>query len=489
MKKLVILILATCVLLAACAGEEAAQDTVSPGGPDGVSPPEEQEETNPRFLIREDIPELDFGGINFNIVYPTWSMYVSYYFAEEEIGDQMNDAIFRRTRNVEERFNITIVPIAPGYIGTIAPTVQRSVRAGSDDYHMALTHCIDGVVPLATGGYVWDWNRMPIVNFEKPWWNQRMNETMSIEGALLTAVSDFIIFDPNVIYFNKRMAVDYDLGDIYQLVHDGIWTWEKLTQLARVVSRDLDGNGIFDENDQFGFVTHVGWMMDSALQAANIFITRIGDDGVPVANLNHERFGRLVTTLHELLWVGDQTFIGSWDANNLDDVFESQVPMSSDRVLFHVDPLSAGKRYRAFEVEFGILPFPKLDVYQEEYLSLSWNGFMMIPNTADGEFVGAVSEALAAESHRLTVPAYQDVLLTSKIARDEESAYMLDIIFAGAVYDFGMNFGSWQALSFPVSGIIGNRTAPDWVSFVERNERPFNTTIARVWERIVENYS
>jgi ABC-type glycerol-3-phosphate transport system substrate-binding protein len=285
------------------------------------------------------------------------------------------------------------------------------------------------------------------------------------------------------------MMQDYDLGDIYQLVRDGKWTWDKLSELAKAVSADLDGDGVFTAADQYGFVTHIGWMMESALQASNIFITRISEEGYPVANLNNERFGRLIMTLHELLNVGDQTFVGSWDANNLDDIYESQVPMSSDRVLFHVDPLSAGKRYRQYDVEFGILPFPKLDEAQEEYLSLSWNGFMMIPTTADGQLVGAVAEALAAESHRLTVPAYYDILLTSKVARDEESTEMIDIIYKGAVYDFGLNFSNWESLAFSISNILGNRRNPDWVSYVERNEDRFNNRMRTVWDSIVENYT
>jgi hypothetical protein len=218
-----------------------------------------------------------------------------------------------------------------------------------------------------------------------------------------------------------------------------------------------------------------------------MFLTRIDEEGYPVINLSIERFGRLIDTLHELLRVGDQTFLGSWDANNLAGVHESQVPMSSDRVLFHVDPLSAGRRYRTYDVEFGILPFPKLDEAQEEYLSLSWNGFMMIPATADDQLVGAVAEALAAESHRLTVPAYYDVLLTSKVARDEESTEMIDIIYRGAVYDFGLNFGNWESPSFAISNILSARS-PDWVSYVERHETRYNERIRNVWDRIVEIY-
>ncbi|MCL1859529.1 MAG: hypothetical protein FWF92_09910 [Oscillospiraceae bacterium] len=452
------------------------------------SPAPEEEPQDLRLLIKEDIPELDFKGKEFNIIYPTWSMYEYYYFAESEIGENMNDAIYRRTKNVEERFNIIINPITRGYIETVSPAVSKSVNAGSDDYQMALTHCMRGVPEMSTGGFVYDWNKIPIVDFTKPWWNQRMNQTMSVDGILLTAVSDFIIFDPNVVYFNKGMAKDLDIGDVYQIVREGKWTWPKLTELAKLASKDLNGDGIFDKDDQYGLVTNLAWMMNSAVQSCNMYISKIGDEGYPVNNLNSERFGNLINTLYELVYVGNQTFIGTWDPNNLADTYESQIPMSSDRVLFHIDPLSAGKRYRVYDVEFGILPFPKYDEAQEEYLSLSWNGFIMIPKTADPELAGAISEALAAESYRLTVPAYYDVLLTSKVARDVESTEMIDIIYKGAVYDFALNFGDWNAITFAVDNILNTKKLPDYVSFMEKNENSFHKQMQKVYDKIRENY-
>ena len=444
---------------------------------------------DPRFAVKEEIPELDFKGRDFCIIYPTWSMYEYYYFAESEIGEKMNDAIYRRTKNVEERFNIKINPTTKGYIETVPPAVSKSVKAGSDDYQMVLTHCLKGVPEMSGEGLVYDWNKLPYVDFSKPWWNQRMNETMSVDGILLPAVSDFIIFDPNVIYFNKGMAQDLDLGDIYQVVKEGKWTWSKLTQFAKLASKDLNGDGLFDKEDQYGFVTNLAWMMNSAIQASDMYISKIGDEGYPVNNLNNERFGVLIYTLYELIFEGNQSYLSSWDPNNLAAVYESEIPMSSGRALFHVDPLSAGGRYRTYEVEFGILPFPKYDDAQKEYLSLSWNGFMMIPRTADPELAGAVSEALAAESHRLTVPAYYDVLLTSKVARDVESTEMIDIIYKGAVYDFALNFGDWNAVTFAVDNILNTKKTPDYVSFMEKNEPAFNKQMQKIYDKIRTNYA
>ena len=446
---------------------------------------------NPRFAVKEEIPELDYGGKTYTIVAPAWSMYNDYYFAERQIGDKINDVVYTRQKNVEERLNITIAsilePVTPADWNYAAKFIN-SARAGSDDYQMILTHCIINLTELCTGGYVQDWNKIPIVDLSKPWWNQRMNQTMAVDKILLTAVSDFIIFDPNVIYFNKQMAADLNIGDIYGLVREGKWTWKKVTELAKLASRDLNGDGLYDHNDQYGFVTNLQWMMNGAVQACDMYFTKPGDDGYPVNNLNNERFGGMLGDLYELICVGNHSFVGTWDPNQPLGGNESQVPMSSGRALFHVDPLSAGKRYRAYDVEFGILPFPKYDEAQKDYLSLSWNGFMMVPVTADPQLAGAVSEALSAESHRWVVPAYYDVLLTSKIARDEESTEMLDIIYKGAVYDFGLNFGNFDAITFAVDQLLTQKSM-EYVSFMEKNENNFNKRMKSVYDKIRENHN
>jgi len=500
MKKIILLILLILILtliagtLISCGGKTANPNNAdnnnvnAPDSQNGGDLIPEGETADPRLTIKEDIPELDFKGRDFTILYPTWSMYNDYYFADAEIGEKMNDAVYRRTKNIEERFNLVINPVTKGYIDTVSTAITKSVKAGSDDYQMALTHCIKGVPEMSTAGVVYDWNKLPIVDFAKPWWNQRMNQTMAVDGILLTAVSDFIIFDPNVIYFNKRLVKELDMGDIYQIVRDGKWTWNKLLELARLGSKDINGDGKFSKEDQYGFVTHVGWMMESAIQSCDMYISKMGDDGYPANNLNTERYGNLINTLYELMFVGNQTYLGDWDANNPAAVYESQVPMSSDRALFHVDPLSAGKRYRAYEVEFGILPFPKYDEAQKDYLSLSWNGFMMIPLTADPDLAGAVSEALAAESYRLTVPAYYDVLLTSKVARDVESTEMIDIIYKGAVYDFALNYGDWTPITFSVSAILNTKKTPNYVSFMEKNENAFKKQMQKIYDKIRDNY-
>ena len=55
----------------------------------------------------------------------------------------------------------------------------------------------------------------------------------------------------------------------------------------------------------------------------------------------------------------------------------------------------------------------------------------------DPEFVGIITEALAAESYKSVVPAYYDVVLKTKASRDEDSAEMIDLIRDTIIIDFG----------------------------------------------------
>ncbi len=72
---------------------------------------------------------------------------------------------------------------------------------------------------------------------------------------MLHAVAEDVTFTDKLIaigvFFNKEMADDYQLGDIYELVIDGDWTYERMLQFGELVSADLDGNEVYDENERF----------------------------------------------------------------------------------------------------------------------------------------------------------------------------------------------------------------------------------------------
>ena len=101
-----------------------------------------------------------------------------------------------------------------------------------------------------------------------------------------------------------------------------------------------------------------------------------------------------------------------------------------------------GGIFRASNVEYGVIPYPKYDESQERYYTRVEGGFpYVVPVTVnDTEFVGAMLEALACESHNTVLPAYYEVALKTKYTRDDTSARILDMIMEGRIYDFGDTF-------------------------------------------------
>ena len=109
------------------------------------------------------------------------------------------------------------------------------------------------------------------------------------------------------------------------------------------------------------------------------------------------------------------------------------------------------------EADFGVLPFPKLDENQESYYTLPSpsNTMIAFPTTCDREFVGLITEALAAESTDTVTEAFYEKCLNAKSVRDEESRNILKIIFENKCFDIGyfLDFGNF------LDNIVGLETA------------------------------
>ena len=93
---------------------------------------------------------------------------------------------------------------------------------------------------------------------------------------------------------------------------------------------------------------------------------------------------------------------------------------------------------RDMKDDYGILPIPKWNEEQEDYLSCvnGAGGFVVIPNNpADAERTGMLFEALAAGAYDMVTPQIYEVITKTKNVRDAESADMVNLIIRNRVYD------------------------------------------------------
>jgi hypothetical protein len=124
---------------------------------------------------------------------------------------------------------------------------------------------------------------------------------------------------------------------------------------------------------------------------------------------------------------------------------------------------------RSMNDEFGILPWPKFTL-NDDYATVV-NGhasLMVMPITvSDYERSGKIIEALAAIGNRDVIPAFYDVSLKTKFARDYESEEMMDIIKDSLVYDLGyLSGGALQSTGYN----LAHRSNHDFASYYAANE-------------------
>lgn len=203
---LVLAILLSCSAFLTSCGD-AATTTISDTPADDVTSSAEESTTDDYGYIDPGIGKKDHGGQTFTIIYPKWSLYNRYYFAEEYDGETVNDAIFDRAKKIEDHLGIQFVYMAKDTLEEIFPAVQKAVFAGVSDYDLALTHCATSLLSYSKDKVAYNWNDLPGCDLDKAYWNQSVRENFEVDGVLPLMSSDYILPDVNSIFFNKK--VDY----------------------------------------------------------------------------------------------------------------------------------------------------------------------------------------------------------------------------------------------------------------------------------------
>lgn len=480
MKKIVFLILLIMLFSSSCS-EKPSDAGISADLTSITEVQTEIEEEQP------DVEKTDYEGRTFHVLYPLWSLYRNFYFADELTGDAVNDAILNRTQKIEEFLNIKITRNAVDYIDKILPELSKTVLAGMGTYDLTLIHCATSLGNYVRDSLVLDWNDIPNIDMDKTYWNQSIKENMQLNGILPFSANSFIIPDVNSIFFNNHLVEINNLGNIYDVVFEGKWTWDKFYEMASSASQDIDGDGKFTDQDQYGFVGEKGWQFGSITTGAGQYVIQTNTEGVPQLTINSEKMITLVEKIDKLINTGNVSYTWGYDIK-YDPNAGGTPPVSFDsgRALFYLVPLSLAKTFRETEVDFGIIPLPKLDEIQKDYITLNWSGFMCVPLTVnDPSFVGNVVELLAYYNNKIVMPAFYDILLGQKISRDEDSIQMLDIIFKTNVYDLGVNLALYNILT----DIVSSKNT-EFASYYAKNEKTFNKTISDYYEahvKYVEN--
>ena len=329
---------------------------------------------------------------------------------------------------------------------------------------MILVYVIDLYASLTYSQMLVDLTSADYLYFSNPWWSSGLMKNTSVYGKLYFASGDIstnMLQMMYAVFFNKTLADEYQLGDLYQLVIDDEWTLDKLLTLAEGIYKDLNGDSQRDRDDQFGLMVYPVYV-DSFYFASGLTTTNINKDGIPELSSDYtgEKIQDLLEKLCGFLFDTNDGFMPPY--SDSDD-------FTHGNILFYPDELvkaSTGLRDKTFG--FGILPMPKYDENQEDYYTLTSFPYSLygIPvDAVDPNRASAVLEALAAESYKTVTPALFETAMKVKYSEDENDAMVYDILKNTVVFDFGRVFNdSLSSLTYSMfrNSVINNDT--NWTS-------------------------
>jgi hypothetical protein len=257
------------------------------------------------------------------------------------------------------------------------------------------------------------------------------------------------------LLFNKGIAIDYQLEIPYETVLDGKWTMDKFSEMVKIVYTDLNGNNLQDEADLYGMIGNskfYGW------QAAFTHCYYESDDGVIGLDYDKERFISAAEQIRDLLNGMEGTFMTGAEPDK--KIFVD------GRAMFHFNSISvlATEEMRASDVDYGVLPLPKFDESQENYVTPTFDQQFACPVTAaQTDKISLLVEALNIIGYNKVLPAFFDTAMSVKYARDDETAQMLGIIRDTICADLtymnttagtsGLGRAMMYVISYPSAGV------------------------------------
>ena len=430
--------------------------------------------------VKPDLPDKDYEGFNYRILAAeSTNLYIH---SAEVTGEVVNDAVYEANAQVGEQFNIgfEMIPITANNDPTI---IQSYIMAGDDAYDVAQLHdCTTG--SMALNGWFHNVHELPYVDTSAEWWPQFTVDSLTLNGKMYY-ISNYTTYralhETRVTFFNQDMVEDMALENPYDLVKEGSWTIDKMAEISNSIYVDTNGDGVQDQEDVMGFVftnAPYCWLESFGIEAYK----KEGPDSANMTlDLNHETTYTLIDKLHN--WMGGTGNKSVWvdfggDRNLAMEMFAAGSGLFTfkcigDQLPFLLDT----------DMTYGIVPFPKVDELQEDYVSACTDLLLSIPITAsDLERTGIITEAMSYAGYKHILPAYCEKALKNRYSTDEESAEMLDMIFQNRIISFSYLFVNLVPSGMQYQLIAQTVKNNNVASYYQSGESKENAVIDKITE-------
>lgn len=350
---------------------------------------EEDEFSRPFDKYIQDEVAVDLGGYVFKVV-----DFHDHRWQPEEISSPLDELVVAIIEDVEKTFNCDIV-FEQVPAGQLFSAAQPVIMSG-DKYADLIGTTMWEFGTLLGANLVADLNTVETLNLNSEYWNKNVAETASFGKSTYAFGGPFGSHLGNywVTHYNKRIWDELGLPDAAELVEKGEWTWSKFLEYSKLALRDNDGDGLISsEKDRYGVTAPTGDLIQSIFFGLGGKYYKNVDDGT----------GNIVIRM---------ACTDSASADKIDAMYKFY---QNDNVLYvnenlgYLEMFAAGKslfccygngsfqELKDMEDDFGILPMPKWNTAQEEYICAPDHNapvFCMTSSNKNKYEAGIIIEAL-----------------------------------------------------------------------------------------------
>ncbi len=422
----------------------------------------------------------DFGGRDYRMISTDQDQRGVDIDATELTGATLNDLVYNRNVAVSELYNVKMSAERDENYSNINNAVQKDAQSGDLSYDLYLTnYTANG---LASGGFLYDFYKLPHVDLTKEWWDQNEIDDMTIYGKLFMAIGDISpteLLTSECMLFNKVLFDNNGIEYPYEDALNGTWTIDKLLTIADGLTTDLNGDGEIKVDDDLFSVTSWNDYAATLFYGMGGDLSYVDKDGSVVLDVDVEK----CTNIYEKAYA----LMKGTNAN-----YENQQHERSFKVFSEGRAYFCGITFQKIETflrdmedDYGVLPNPKYDENQKNYSTcVSGAGSMVVvpKSCTDPEFVGSMLEGMAALSHDMITPDLINVLASTKNVRDMESSQIVQIIIRNRNFDTARMHDA-SPDQFVRELFIADST--DVASHLAKNEKTFQTKV----DKLNESYS
>ncbi len=337
-----------------------------------------------------------------------------------EGSSDIANAVLKRVEQVERDLNCTITRIDYNEEEFI-----NAVNAG-DKYADMIICPTFSVGENLEGARILDLNAIKNLDLnDERWAKYNKQNLVTFDNMCFGAYAAFASMNDEVymIYYNRSVIKELGLEDPQSLCAKGEWNIDKFLEYCRLAKKDLNGDGVFDVNDRYGFTCGHFWDVAHVMYLAtgNMFYYEPVFGEILCAYLEDGYYEKAVAAINQIKEICTP-YENFWKMNPGEDYSVMTDAFAEGKALFYTYTRGRHVADPIYEMkdDFGLVPMPNGGPEDDDFHCwTSWDSPMVcIPITnPDPETSAIVIEALnyySQEENEIDLNEFKNTKLRSE---------------------------------------------------------------------------